>query len=178
MPFGADDALLLLGGLLSGGLEQSNQNQSRALSKEQFERTQREKEAQAAVGAEQRLSRAPLADQAQALIKARTLAPPTAFQPRDFTSAAPITQSLTAPATGGPSRTLNAGAQAATDYQPGAGGVQTDVLKAYLQKMLGSSQLDKPETPFTPPPPKDSLTLAREHAAARQAAVGPMPWRR
>lgn len=107
--------------------------------KNQFARTQGQSEAKDAVGAQNLINRAPMADNAQALLMARMGSAPQAFAPRDPTRG-PISQAtMGTPATGGPATQLAAGQAAAANYKPGQGGVDTSVLELLKQKMMASS---------------------------------------
>lgn len=104
----------------------------------QFGRTTGDTEAQAAVRAQTQLNTAPIADKAQALILARMGVSPGAFQPRDYTQGQ---ASLTTPHAAPGANVATTMQNAAANYQPGQGGVDTSVLKALIAKMTGSSGL-------------------------------------
>lgn len=105
----------------------------------EFNRTQGQSEALGAASAQNLINRAPMADQAQYMMRARMSAPPTAFAPRDFTRTGLTQQTMRAPATGGPQEALAASRIAAQGYKPGAGGVDTSVLDMLKKKMIQSS---------------------------------------
>ncbi len=117
---------------------------------EQFGRTTGDTEAQQAVRTETQLNKAPIADKAQALILSRMGVSPGAFQPRDFTQGlSNLSKPFTAP--GAPVATSMQ--RAASSYTPGSGGVNTDVAKALLAKLVGSSGLNVQSSarPTAPP---------------------------
>lgn len=84
-----------------------------------------------AIGAADRLNRAPLADKGQYL--ALNHAAPVAFQPRDYTRTGMPQQS--APPIGGAQAQLAANEAAQANYKAGAGGVNTDTLKMILSRL-------------------------------------------
>lgn len=138
-------ALQLGGDILSAGLDQYNAGrdqkesserfrQSLAQRQREFDRTQRLRDAQAAVGAETRLSRAPLADRAQAMILARLGATPGTFRPRDVTRGG--TAAFNAESTSPYANTIAALERAGRTYTPGAGGVRTAALERLLRQMM------------------------------------------
>ncbi len=109
----------------------------------QYGRTTGDSEAQAAVRAQTQLNTAPIADKAQALILARMGVSPGAFKPRDYTqSLSGLAKPNTAPGAAVATTMQNA----ASSYKPGQGGVNTDVLKALIAKLTGSSGITPPST--------------------------------
>lgn len=103
----------------------------------EFERTQGQREAQDAVRAESQLNRAPMADQAQALLMARMGVAPETFAPRDMTKG---TDAFRAGSSGGPGNVTRGHQEAVRRYRPGDGGVRTEALEDYLERMRRSSQ--------------------------------------
>lgn len=135
------DVLSTLGGGITAATNYAQNKAAIEERKREFDRTQGQSEGKDAVMAQNLLNRAPLADEAQYLLKARMSAPPTAFTPRDWTRTGMTQATMQSPATGGPATQLAAGQQAAASYTPGAGGVDTSVLQLLKQRMMKSSGL-------------------------------------
>lgn len=87
---------------------------------------------------QRRMNLAPLADQAAFFLRQRAGAPPTAFQPRDFTQG---TMPGAGRATGGVEAGMNQAQQAMQGYQAGMGGMDTSVLAEAIKRMRDPSQL-------------------------------------
>lgn len=81
------------------------------------------------------LNRAPLADKGQYL--AMHMAPPTPFQPRDYTQGL---GQVRGQATGGAAAQMAANNAAAMNYRPGAGGVDTMALRTLMARAGGPPQ--------------------------------------
>ncbi len=118
-------------------------------SADQFGRTTGDTEAQAAVRAETQLNKAPVADKAQALLLARMGVAPGQFKPRDYTQG---TSRLGQPQAAPGANVATSMQNAAANYKPGQGGVDTSTLKMLLAKMTGSSGLKSPTTPTVTTP--------------------------
>ena len=146
----AADWLKTIGGGINTGLDYQANKDKLAENKRQFDatlgqragefnRSQGQSEALGAASAQNLLNRAPMADQAQYMTRARMSAPPTAFAPRDFTRTGLTPQTMQAPAQGGPQDAMAASRIAAAGYKPGSGGVDTSVLDMLKKKMIQSS---------------------------------------
>ncbi len=135
----AADWLKGITGGVSAGL-QYKQGQSNAQEdKNRYARDTGNREAQVAANAQNLLNRAPMADNAQYLLRARMGAAPTTFAPRDFTKGPMTAETMAAPAMGGPQTQMAAGQVAAGAYTSGAGGVDTSVLEMLKKRMLANS---------------------------------------
>ena len=125
--------ILKAGGSLGLGIVQSNaagesRRQSATESNRNFERGSQDR----LINIDDRIQRAPMRDRAQYLAMNR--AAPTPFQPRDFTRGGMgVMQSQ---AQGGPTQQLQANANAAANYRPGAGGYNTETLEMIRRRML------------------------------------------
>ena len=140
------DALSAGASAANAALRYKSDAEKIAQQKAEFERTQgltekkdRDANAATAVSTQNLLNRAPMADNAQYLLRARMGAAPTTFAPRDFTKGPISAQTMAAPATGGPQDAMAAGRTAAASYTPGAGGVDTSVLEMLKKRMLSQS---------------------------------------
>lgn len=130
-----------------------------------------------AIVAQGSLDQAPLRDQAQYMLKARMGAAPAAFNPRDITKG---TGAFAAGASGGPD--LGAVQRAAASYTPGAGGVNTDVLKEQIDKWRNPTpiQFHDPGTytagkGFAPAPAAPATVPAAPRTAVPSPAVPAAP---
>ena len=132
----AADWLKTIAGGVGAGLNYKSDQAAQEEAKNRFARTQGQSELQTAANAQNLINRAPMADNAQALLMARMGSAPTTFAPRDFTKGPISAQSMAAPATGGPQDALAAARTAAGAYQPGQGGVDTSVLELLKKRML------------------------------------------
>ena len=132
----AADCLKVISGGVGAGLNYKNDKAAQEEATNRFARTQGQSELQTAANAQNLINRAPMADNAQALLMARMGSAPTTFAPRDFTKGPISAQSMAAPATGGPQDALAAARTAAGAYQPGQGGVDTSVLELLKKRML------------------------------------------
>jgi hypothetical protein len=135
----AADWLKAIFGGIGGALDYKQGQSKQEESVNRYARDTATKEGQIAVGAQDRINRAPLADQAQFLSLARMKAAPTTFAPRDFTRQGMSQATMQAPAQGGPQDALAAARTAAGSYQPGQGGVDTSVLELLKKRMLANS---------------------------------------
>jgi len=142
------DLLALLGAGVSAYTTYRQGEQGRDQQGEQFDKTYQLQSEQmqrnAAIQAADRINRAPMADRAQYL--AMNQAAPTPFQPRDYTRG--LSQ-IRGNATGGAAAQLAANAEAASKYEPGAGGVNSDVYRMILSKM-GYPEAAVSRAPQTP----------------------------
>lgn len=132
-----------IGDAAKAALEYKAKQEEIAQRAAEFERTQGQSESKDAVGAQNLLNRAPMADQAQYLLRARMGAAPTTFAPRDFTRGPMTPATMAAPATGGPQDRMAAGSTTAAGYKPGMGGVDTSVIQMLRDRMIDKSSLDK-----------------------------------
>lgn len=132
----AADWLKTIAGGVGAGLNYKSDQAAQEEAKNRFARTQGQSELQTAANAQNLINRAPMADNAQALLMARMGSAPTTFAPRDFTKGPISAQGMAAPATGGPQDALAAARTAAGAYQPGQGGVDTSVLELLKKRML------------------------------------------
>lgn len=137
----AKDWLGALAGGVGAGLDYKQSQSAAEELINQFARKQAQSELGTAVGAQDRINRAPMADNAQALLMARMGSAPTTFAPRDFTKGPISAQGMAAPAQGGPQDALAAARQAAASYQPGQGGVDTDALKILRDRMFKNARV-------------------------------------
>jgi hypothetical protein len=125
----------LPGGLTWGDILKFGGNLASGIASYAGSEAQRKQQAQEfaqslGLNAQSLLNRAPVADKAQYL--AMNSAPPTAFQPRDYTQGL---NQLQGQPTGGAAAQLAANAAASANYKPGAGGVNTSTLQAILAKL-------------------------------------------
>ena len=119
---------------LGAGLNYSSAKDRLNQEKAQFERGESRADLGTAVNAQQAIDRAPMADKATALLMSRMA--PTAFQPRDWTRGSDMEATMRGAPTGGPADRLATSASQAAAYQPGQGGVNTDILEMLKQRML------------------------------------------
>lgn len=133
------DILKALGGGVDAGLNYKNQQAQLDEKKNEYARTTGNQEAQTAVSAQNLLNRAPMADNAQALLRARMAIAPTTFAPRDYTRTGASAATMQAPAQGGAQDQLAAARAAAANYTPGSGGVDTSALELLKKKMYAQS---------------------------------------
>jgi hypothetical protein len=136
---GAADWLKAVSGAVGAGLDYKTKQGEAEEDKNRYARDTATKEGQIAVGAQDRINRAPMADNAQALLMARMGGAPTTFAPRDFTRQGMSQATMQAPARGGPQDALASARTAAANYQPGQGGVDTSVLELLKKRMLANS---------------------------------------
>lgn len=123
--------LLKIGGSAAQGYANYSQNaQQLKQQADEFNKTYGLQQANTEAGLQSQLNRAPLADKGQYL--ALNAAPPTPFHPRDYTQGL---DQLRQPVSGGAAAQLAANAQAASNYAPGAGGVDTTTLQALLKRL-------------------------------------------
>ncbi len=134
----AQDILHLVGGAGSAAANYMGNQAGIAERQREYNRTTGDTEGQMAVGVQNRLNTAPMADNAQYLLMSKLGAPPTAFHPRDITQPGGA-NNLNTPATGGAADQLAANQAASAKYTPGAGGVDTSALQLLLQKLKGSA---------------------------------------
>lgn len=119
----------------------------------QFDRTTGNTEAQLAVQAQAGLNRAPVADKAQALLLSRMGVAPSTFQPRDYTKGTGDLLRNTPPPSAHVTQTMQ---QAANNYRPGDGGVNTSTTQWLLNRMRGSADhRPVPTTPKVPTTPTE-----------------------
>lgn len=111
-------------------LDYETKQKALAQQKEQFEKQYGLQANTQAADVAGRLNRAPLADKGQYL--AMNYTPPMPFQPRDYTQGL---DQIRGQAQGGAAAQLAANNAAATKYAPGAGGVDTSVLKSILSRL-------------------------------------------
>jgi len=137
----AKDWLAAISGGVGAGLDYKTAQSALEEAKNQFARRQGQSELSTAVGAQDRLNRAPMADNAQALLKARMGSAPTTFAPRDYTRGPMTAQTMAAPATGGPQDALASARTAAANYQPGQGGVDTSALEILKKRMFQNAKV-------------------------------------
>lgn len=132
------DILKFGGNVVGGYMDQRNQSQNREMSQQQFEAAMRQRQNEfntgTAIDVQNRLNRAPVADKAQYLAMSAT--PPMPFQPRDYTQGI---NNIRGQATGGAAEQMRANADAAANYKPGMGGVDTETLKTLLARMMGGA---------------------------------------
>jgi hypothetical protein len=133
--------LPVVAGAASGFLNQSNSNKDRRQSadqfnqslaerKNEFERTQDQSEGHDAISAQRAIETSPLRDQAIYMLQKRAQSPPTPYQPRDPLNPHATPQGAASDPHGG----LAANAAAAASYTPGAGGVDTSIYQALIDK--------------------------------------------
>lgn len=133
------DILKTLGSVGGGIADYAGQEATRKQAGQQFDKTMGQRREEFSTtqlpGIQQRLDRAPLVDRGQYLMANR--AAPTAFKPRDFTRGG--LGVMGQQATGGPAEQLAANAQAAANYRPGMGGVDTNTLELLKKRMLAGA---------------------------------------
>ena len=137
----AKDWLAAISGAVGGGLDYKQGQAANEENVNRFARTQGQDELKTAANAQNLLNRAPMADNAQALLMARMGGAPTTFAPRDYTRAPMTAQTMAAPATGGPQDALASARTAAANYQPGQGGVDTSALEILKKRMFQNAKV-------------------------------------
>ena len=125
--------ILRTGGSVAQGIAQHASGEADRRQREnQFNQTLGMQAGDRAVGLDERIQSAPLRDRAMYMAMNRAM--PTPFQPRDFTRSG--MGIMNAQAQGGPAQQMQANAQSAANYRPGAGGINTSTLEALRRRML------------------------------------------
>lgn len=137
----AKDWLGAISGAVGAGLDYKQGQSNAEEDKNRYARDTATSELKTAANAQNLLNRAPMADNAQALLLARMGGAPTTFAPRDYTRAPMTAQTMAAPATGGPQDALASARTAAANYQPGQGGVDTSALEILKKRMFQNAKV-------------------------------------